>query len=111
MRFSCCAVLMSAGTSDALGHVDWDRRDATNERVVLRAPPENRSRVLRNLFVRIADAKTSTQFLGRTVAGPFFNEHAPSGPEPDACEGAIAAEIEIQGELVEGRPRDTNNRP
>jgi DNA helicase HerA-like ATPase len=93
-----------------LGHVDCDPRDATNERVIMRAPSENRARVLRNQFVCIADAKTSTQFLGRTVAGPFFNDQASSGPE-GSYDGAIAAEIEIQGELVDGRPHDTNNRP
>ena len=72
-----------------------------------------RARVLRNQFVCITDAKSpNTQFLGRTVAGPFFAEpgaaNVQSEPQRD---GDITAEIEIQAELVEGRPQDTNNRP
>lgn len=108
---------MSAETSDLLGHVDWDRPGATNERVVLRAPREHRARVLRNQFLRIVDAKNpATQFLGRTVAGPFFTHlaHAPDTAKAEAAgarEGDIIAEIEIQGELVNGRSHDTNNRP
>ncbi len=55
------------------------------------------------------------QFLGRIVAGPFFAhqgraEHTVPR-EGDNREGDITADIEIQGELVDGRPRDTNNRP
>jgi DNA helicase HerA-like ATPase len=100
-------------SSDLLGHVDWDKPGATNERVLLRAPRENRTRVVRNQFVRIIDAKSAaTQFLGRTVAGPFFAADPRPGAEKELPrEGDIAAEIEIQGELVDGRPRDTNNRP
>jgi uncharacterized protein len=102
-------------TSDLLGHVDWDRPEAINERVVLRAPREHRARVLRNQFLRIVDAKNpNTQFLGRTVAGPFFAHHGPESAkaaETGPREGDITAEIEIQGELVDGRTRDTNNRP
>src|SRR5437763_1582911 len=104
---------MSQETSDVLGIVDWDRPSAINERVLLRAPRENRARVVRNQFVRIVDTKNgSMQFLGRTVAGPFFSEQARPHPEKEQTrEGDITAEIEIQGELVDGRPRDTNNRP
>jgi len=99
--------------SDLLGHIDWDKPGATNERVILRSPRENRSRVLRNQFVRITDAKAaSTQFLGRTVAGPFFADSIRTGGEKGHVrEDDITADIEIQGELVDGRPRDTNNRP
>ncbi len=68
--------------------------------------------------MRIVDAKNpATQFLGRTVAGPFFAPHlgaaenAQAGGDCGVREGDITAEIEIQGELVDGRPRDTNNRP
>jgi DNA helicase HerA-like ATPase len=104
---------MPSETPDLLGHIDWDRLEATNERVVLRAPRENRARILRNQFVCIADAKSAgTQFLGRTVAGPFFADKVKEGTEKDQIrEGDIHAEIEIQGELVDGRQRDTNNRP
>src|SRR5438552_6560900 len=104
---------MPPETSDLLGHIDWDHAGATNERVRLRAPRANRARVLRNQFVCIADARTaSTQFLGRTVAGPFFAEGAqPEGDDERGREADITAEIEIQGELIDGRPHDTNNRP
>ncbi len=100
-------------TSDLLGHVDWDRPEASNERVLLRAPRENRARVLRNQFVRIIDARAAgTQFLGRTVAGPFFAEASGPGREKESGRGQeITAEIEIQSELIDGKPRDTNNRP
>lgn len=104
---------MAAEPSDLLGHVDWDRHGAINERVMLRAPQENRARMTRNQFVRICDAKTAgTEFLGRIVAGPFFVNQTGNGAANDVGrEGDITAEIEIQGELVEGQQRDTNNRP
>jgi uncharacterized protein len=104
---------MSPDTPDLLGHVDWDQPGASNERVVLRAPRVNRARVLRNQFVCIIDAKSpNTQFLGRTVAGPFFAEHGlPDRENESQRDGDITADIEIQAELVEGRPQDTNNRP
>jgi hypothetical protein len=94
-----------------LGHIDWDRTTATNERVVLRACGARRSGVLRNRFVRIIDpAAGPCTFLGRIVAGPFF--HPPTDPAGTApVSGQTLAEIEIQGELVGGRPRDTSNRP
>src|SRR5262249_383461 len=94
-----------------LGHVDWDRSSATNERVVLRASEENRSRILRNQFVYIDDAGTgSNVFLGRIVAGPFFPGSS-NGNGTRSTAGTVLAEIEIQGELVEGRPQETSNRP
>ena len=96
---------MQPETADFLGHVDWDGPGATNERVVLRAPRENRARVIRNQFVCITDVKGATQFLGRTVAGPFFAEPSPDGPvERLNREGDVTAEIEIQGELPRLRP-------
>ncbi len=92
-----------------LGHIDWDRPSATSERATLRAPDERRDRVLRNRFVRIEDPSAATSFLGRIVAGPFF----PGAAEAAAStiHGAILAEIEVQGELIDGRPQDTSNRP
>src|SRR5262245_59680985 len=91
--------------SSPLGRVDADQPNATNERVVMRAPKDNRARMIRNQFVRIRDAKTiGVEFLGRIISGPFFADRG----DP---EGGITADVEIQGELVEGRPRDTNNRP
>src|SRR5687767_11071562 len=67
--------LTTAKTLDdrLLGHVDWDRPAATNERVFLRAPGTSRQRVLRNQFVRVVDFDGGPAlFLGRIVAGPFF---------------------------------------
>lgn len=93
-----------------LGHIDWDAPAATNERVTLRAPANRRDRIRRSRFVRITDAVNGrTQFLGHVVKGPFF----PEGDRADssAVVGTIHAEIEIQGELTEGRPHETNNRP
>jgi DNA helicase HerA-like ATPase len=97
-------------TEKLLGHIDWDRSTATTERVVVRVPEENRPRVLRNQFVRIDDTSSSTVFLGRLLSGPFF----PMPGEPDSTssiEGTIVAQIEVQGELADDRPRDTSNRP
>lgn len=92
----------------ALGHIDWDQHSATNERVWLRVPGNHRGRVLRNQFVRIVDAKSQgVMFLGRLVGGPFF----PANGSADDETPSILAELEVQGELIEGRPRDTNNRP
>jgi DNA helicase HerA-like ATPase len=94
-----------------LGLIDWDRPAATSERATLRAPEERRPRILRNALVRIDDPSANPPaFLGRIVAGPFF-----PGPTNDvgagAIDGTILAEVELQGELVGGRPRDTSNRP
>jgi hypothetical protein len=91
-----------------LGHVDYDRAGATSERVILRAVEECRPRVLRNQFVRIDDPGGGpASFLGRIIAGPFF----PAGPEAGPIAGTVLAEVEVQAELCDGRPRDTSNRP
>ncbi len=93
-----------------LGHIDWDRPTATSERVVLRAPEQRRERILRNRFVRIDDHNAGpAAFLGRIVAGPFFPGTVEAVASP--IDGTILAEIEIQGELIDGRPQDTSNRP
>ncbi|MFO0845206.1 MAG: ATP-binding protein [Gemmataceae bacterium] len=87
-----------------LGHVAEDGPQASNERIVLHAPQEHRARIIRNQFVTIADARTDgLVFLGRVLGGPFF-------PQPSG-EGVIVAELEVQGELADGEPRGTNNRP
>jgi hypothetical protein len=87
-----------------LGHIVPDPVHATNERVLLRASAQQRPRILRNQFVTIADALSpETMFLGRLIGGPFFPEQG--------GEGDILAQIEIQGELIDNQPRDTNNRP
>ena len=105
--------------SAVLGYVDWDGSNATNERVIMRSSPVNRHRIVRDRYVRIEDPLGSRSgFLGRIVAGPFFpakeksgdvfrtsNGHAQSG------EVVILAEIELQGELFEGRTRASKSRP
>jgi DNA helicase HerA-like ATPase len=80
--------------------------------VLLRATDEHRSQVLRNQFVCIDDpsAGATSSFLGRILTGPFF----PASLDPagdSSVAGTVVAEIEVQGELVDGRPRDTSNRP
>jgi uncharacterized protein len=93
-----------------LGQVEWDGADAVNDRVLLRAPYQNSSRVLRNQYVHIRDEEgPRTGFLARIVAGPFFQGKAGVGA-PDA-NSHVLAELELQGELVGGRARDTNARP
>jgi hypothetical protein len=94
---------MSDTTDLLLGQVVPDAAHASNERVRVRAALQHRHRVQRNQFVTITDALTpQTVFLGRLIGGPFF-------PEPDS--GDIFADVEIQGELKDGQPHDTNNRP
>jgi hypothetical protein len=94
-----------------LGTVEWDGPAATSDRVLLRAPLENDRRILRNQYVRIEDEDgTRTGFLARVVAGPFFRENLDT--MVDCGENShVVAELELQGELVQGRARDTNARP
>ncbi len=91
-------------TQPALGGVAVDQGSVTNERVILLCPYEQRHRVVRNQFITIEDRFTpGLLFLGRIVGGPFFPQENGSGE--------IRAEVEIQGELVNGMPQGTNNRP
>ncbi|HUR55277.1 MAG TPA: ATP-binding protein, partial [Gemmataceae bacterium] len=60
------------------------------------------TRALRGRFVRVEDATGGRRFLGRIAAGPFF---------PDGPDGEVVVRVEIQGELVGSRTRDTNDRP
>jgi DNA helicase HerA-like ATPase len=104
------------GVHDSLlGYVDRDDTTASNERVMMRAPLSNRTRIVREQLVRIEDANgTRTGFLGRVVAGPFFPRSSPRSGDSvhDSQPGAaIYAEVEIQGELVDGSPRDSKSRP
>jgi DNA helicase HerA-like ATPase len=101
-----------------LGFVDWDSSTASNERVVMRSPLANRDRIIRDQYVRIEDPLGSRSgFLGRIVAGPFFSPRgATTKPYVSLGQGlsgefAILAEIELQGELVDGRPRASKSRP
>jgi uncharacterized protein len=90
-----------------LGQVAWDGPKATSDRILVRCPYEYSGRVMRNQYVRIVDADgTRSGFLARVVAGPFFQ-----GGEESADDSYVIAELELQGELVKGRARDTNARP
>ena len=99
-----------------LGRVAWDGSTATSERVMLRAVVANRRLVERNQYVRIEDNDgVRSGFLARVLTGPFFHRSgAPtvsgSGAE-NSLEVFMLADLEIQGEIVGGRPRDTNSRP
>ena len=99
-----------------LGNVSWDGSAATSERVLLRTSIANRRLVERNQYVRIDDADgTRTGFLARVVAGPFFHRSGMATvggmTAGTSQESLLLADLEIQGEIVEGRPRDTNSRP
>src|SRR5207244_13075559 len=108
----------AAAGKNALGCVDWGSATASNEGVVMRSPLGNRDRIIRDQYVRIEDPLGSrTGFLGRIVAGPFFSAVEPAngsqGPPKNGSSAnvSILAEIELQGELVEGRPRASKSRP
>jgi len=102
-----------------LGYVDWDSSAASNERIIMRSPLVNRDRIIRDQYVRIEDPLGSRSgFLGRIVAGPFFSPRGATAREPYVSLGqslsgefAILTEIELQGELVDGRPRASKSRP
>src|SRR5438128_8800797 len=102
-----------------LGFVNWDSSTASNERVIMRSPLVNRDRIIRDQYVRIEDPLGSrTGFLGRIVAGPFFSPRGTTANTPSVSLGqglsgefVILAEIELQGELVDGRPRASKSRP
>jgi DNA helicase HerA-like ATPase len=103
----------------ALGYVDWDNSAASNERVIMRSPLANRDRIIRDQYVRIEDPLgRRSGFLGRIVAGPFFSPREASAARPSVALGqglsgefVILSEIELQGELVEGRTRASKSRP
>src|SRR5437763_5355478 len=99
-----------------LGHVAWDGATATSERVLLRASVLNRRRVERDQYVRIRDEEGARSgFLARVVTGPFF--HRSGAPTVGgltagtSMESFLLADLEVQGELVGGRARDTHSRP
>jgi hypothetical protein len=99
-----------------LGHVAWDGSAATSERVQLRTTVTNRRFVERNHYVRIQDEDGKRSgYVGRIMAGPFFHRAGrtqASGLDTNgSLESFLLAELEIQGEIVEGRTRDTNSRP
>jgi uncharacterized protein len=99
-----------------LGHVAWDGSTATSERALLRASVANRRLVERNQYVRIHDEEGARSgFLARILTGPFF--HRSGSPTVggltagSSLESFLLADLEIQGEIVGGRARDTNSRP
>jgi len=99
-----------------LGTVSWDGANATSERVLLRTNIANRHLVERNQYVRIDDAEGArTGFLARVVSGPFFHRAGTATvggmTAGTSLDCVLLADLEIQGEIIEGRPRDTNSRP
>ena len=96
-----------------LGHIKWDGPAACTERVVMRSPLTNHARIFRNQFVHIEDPLgDGTGFLGRIVAGPFFrSRNGKPRRQHTSRRGFITAQIEIQGELVNGCARDAKSRP
>jgi DNA helicase HerA-like ATPase len=99
-----------------IGHVAWDGSTATSERVLLRASVLSRPQVERNRYVRILDAEGARSgFLARIVAGPFFHRSGSPTiggmPAGASAESFLLADLEVEGELVSGRPRDTHSRP
>jgi uncharacterized protein len=106
----------SSDNGSLVGHVAWDGSAATSERVLLRTELGNRRWIERNKYVRIDDREGARSgFLARVIGGPFFHR---AGVPPVAgasasgsTEGFLLADLEIQGELVDGKTRDTNSRP
>jgi hypothetical protein len=99
-----------------VGHVAWDGSTATSERALLRAAVGDRLLVQRNQYVSIRDEHGARSgFLARVSAGPFF--HRSGSPTVAGItagtsqESYLLADLEIQGEIVGGRARDTNSRP
>src|SRR5262245_14458182 len=98
-----------------LGQVAWDGSEATSERVLLRASVLTRTLVERERYVRIQDEDGARSgFLARIISGPFFHRAGSAtvaGTSENSLQTFLLAELEIQGEIVNGRPRDTNSRP
>jgi hypothetical protein len=110
------AVKNAAPAAERLGQVAWDGSTATSERVLLQAPVINRRLAERNQYVRIQDTDGARSgFLARIVGGPFFHRAGSRTvgglTASNSLESCLLAELEIQGELVEGQPRDTHSRP
>src|SRR5205807_2023120 len=67
-------------------------------------------------YVRIQDEEgRRSGFVGRILNGPFFHRVGrplASGLETTgSVESYLLADLEVQGEIVDGRTRDTNSRP
>jgi len=101
--------------SGMLGRVTRDGSSASNERVLVEIAWENRDRVVRDRFVLIDDPLAQRSgFLGRVIAGPFFREGQDESCEyPNGRLGpkSILAEVELHGELLEGRTFNSKSRP
>ncbi|MBM4073070.1 MAG: ATP-binding protein [Planctomycetes bacterium] len=97
-----------------LGYVAEDGANPANEQVRMWTRCGNRGRIMRDQFVQILDPLGKRSgFLGRIVSGPFFgnSEAVPDGESAWNPEAVIYADIEIHGEMVQGRPSDTRSRP
>src|SRR5439155_5138257 len=96
-----------------LGHIAEDGVKLSNQRTGMWAPPAHRLRVLRDRFVHILDPLGKRSgFLGRIIAGPYFPlQETKNGENGHREPASIFAEIEIEAELVQGRPQETKSRP
>jgi DNA helicase HerA-like ATPase len=108
--------IKAADESMLLGQIAWDGSTATSERVLLRAAVVNRQVVERNQYVHIQDeGGVRTGFLARVVTGPFFHRSGTAtvggSLASSSWECFLMADLEILGEIVGGRLRDTNSRP
>ena len=93
-----------------LGTVAWDRESPQSDRVLLQATVEDGPRITRNQYVHIHDEEGARSgFLARIVAGPFY--HRGAADDDITSDSHVLAELELHGELVAGRPRETNARP
>ena len=93
-----------------LGTVAWDGPSPNSDRVLMQSAFEDGPRITRNQYVRIHDEEGARSgFLARVVAGPFYHRGAPD--DDVTADSHVVAELELQGELVGGRPRETNARP
>src|SRR4051794_993390 len=83
-----------------LGEIDRDGSAPSNERSPFSVPSGNRDQLIRNKMVKV-ESPDGTSYLARILSGPFF---------PDLA-GPAFGELELMGEMREGRPGDTNRRP
>jgi uncharacterized protein len=91
-----------APVGEVLGVIEPDGPSATNEVVLVRVGMPTRPQATRGRFVLVEDRVGGNQFLGRILAGPFF---------PDVPDGEVRVRVELQGQLVDGRTVDSNDRP
>lgn len=107
--------VLRTGERLPLGYVAEDGAHPANDQVRMWTRAGDRGRLMRDQFVQIMDPLGKRSgFLGRIISGPFFGNGDTTAPRKDAgldSESIIYADIEIHGELIQGRPHDTKSRP